>query len=85
MIGFRWAAALLAAAAVTVLLTGCEPLATGVAGGAPTTEATSAAPSTQQTPKAVSHPYAQGRLLRNADGQAETLSADGLAEAGGPR
>jgi peptidoglycan hydrolase-like protein with peptidoglycan-binding domain len=45
VIGFRGAAALLAAAAVTALLTGCEPLATGAAGAAPTTQVSSAAPS----------------------------------------
>ena len=45
VIGFRGAAALLAAAAVTALLTGCEPLATGAAGAAPTTQVPSAAPS----------------------------------------
>jgi peptidoglycan hydrolase-like protein with peptidoglycan-binding domain len=44
VIGSRGAAALLAAAAVTALLTGCEPLATGAAGAAPTTQAPSAAP-----------------------------------------
>ena len=52
MIGFRGAAALLAAAAVTALLTGCEPLTTGAAGVAPTTEASSAAPTKNKTAKA---------------------------------
>jgi len=45
VIGSRGAAALLAAATVTTLLTGCEPLTTGAAGAAPTTQAPGAAPS----------------------------------------
>jgi peptidoglycan hydrolase-like protein with peptidoglycan-binding domain len=52
VIGSRGAAALLAAAAVTALLTGCEPLTTGAAGSVPTSEASSPAPATKQTPKA---------------------------------
>ena len=52
MIGSRGAAALVAAVAVTALLTGCEPLTTGAAGAAPTTEASSAAPTGNKTAKA---------------------------------
>ena len=56
MIGSRGAAALLAAVAVTALLTGCEPLTTGAAGAAPATEASSAAPTKKKTAKASATP-----------------------------
>ena len=51
MIGSRGAAALLAAVAVTALLTGCQPLSTGAAGVVPTTEASSVEPSPNKTAK----------------------------------
>jgi peptidoglycan hydrolase-like protein with peptidoglycan-binding domain len=51
VIGSRGAAALLAAVAVTALLTGCEPPASDAAGAAPTTEAPSATPTTIKTAK----------------------------------
>ena len=82
MIGFRWAAALVAATAVTALLTGCEPMPTGVAGAAPTTEASSAAPSKQQTPKASATSTPKAGSSATPKAQAETFAADGRAEAG---
>ena len=56
MIGSRGAAALVAAVAVTVLLTGCDPLTTGAAGAPPTTEASSAAPTKNKTAKVSATP-----------------------------
>jgi peptidoglycan hydrolase-like protein with peptidoglycan-binding domain len=57
VIGSRGAAALLTAAAVGALLTGCEP-ATGAAGTAPTSKASSVAPGTKPT-KAAATPTAK--------------------------
>jgi peptidoglycan hydrolase-like protein with peptidoglycan-binding domain len=51
VIGSRGAAALLAAVAVTTLLTGCQPLSTGAAGVVPTTEASNVEPSPNKTAK----------------------------------
>ena len=50
---------MLAAVAVTALLTGCEPLTTGAAGAAPTTGASSAAPTKNKAAKASATPKPQ--------------------------
>ncbi len=74
MIGSRGAAALLAAVAVTALLTGCQPLTTGAAAGGPQTSKASEAPTTPNPGKA--SPTGRSKAGSSVTQQAKAKSAE---------